>query len=88
MTNLRVEWLTKGRKAQCPPNPDFPNGKDIDITEGQLGCSVALPYPAECCGMFMVVCTACGLRVGVTAAGRPDDPKSVKVPCKMERPAQ
>jgi hypothetical protein len=77
-----VKFHSHGRKARCAPDPDYPNGKDIDLAPGVRNCEVLLPYPAECCGLWLIACTQCGTRVGVTAAGRPDDPRSVLVACK------
>ena len=78
-----MTWIDGGREPQCPPNPEFPNGKDIDGSLGQKDtCTVSLPYPAKRCGVHIVMCRVCGLRIGVTAAGRPDDPRSIRMPCK------
>jgi hypothetical protein len=41
---------------------------------GKPSCQAALPYPAEERLVWVVTCKVCGLKVGVTAAGRPDDP--------------
>jgi hypothetical protein len=80
---IRVEFEPSGRgKARCARNPDYPGCCHIDVTEGRPGCSVNLPYPAPECGEWIVLCAACGMCVGVTAAGRPDDPRSVHIPCK------
>lgn len=40
------------------------------------------PYPTPRCGKFIVKCDVCGLLAIVTTAGRPDDPRSLRVPCK------
>lgn len=81
--NLKVYWLSHNRKAKQPPNPDYPEGCDIDLSEGApLTCSVDLPYPAPGCGVWTAICSACGLRMGVTAAGRPDDPRRLTLACK------
>lgn len=78
-----LEFKPSGRgKARCPTDPDWPNGKDLDISNSEISCKVDLPYPAEECGTWIIRCSACGMSLGVTAAGRPDDPKSIKVPCK------
>jgi hypothetical protein len=80
-----VKFAPSGRgKAQCDPNPDFPEGIALDATRGQtITCLVKLPYPAPECGMWLVKCQACGIRVMVTAAGRMDDPVSIKLPCDV-----
>ena len=82
--NHEVTFRKSGRgKAQCPPDPDYPNGKKIAI-DVQPNCEVSLPYPAPECGQFFVKCKACEAFIIVTAAGRPDDPISVTVPCRKE----
>lgn len=81
--NLSVEWLDRGFEPTCPPDPAFPNGVDLDVSKGRAAtCETALPYPAKRCGYFVVSCSLCELRALVTTAGRPDDPRSIKVPCK------
>jgi hypothetical protein len=80
---IKVEFKPSGRgKAQCPPNPAYPNGIEMDAAgAGVVACKVDLPYPAPECGVFEITCEACGCGVVITAAGRPDDPTSVKIPC-------
>jgi hypothetical protein len=79
----RVEWLDRGREPQYPPNPAYPEGIDVDLSDGaERACTVALPYPARRIGAYIVTCSTCGLRVGLTTAGRPDDPRSVRLACK------
>lgn len=80
-----IRWLGSGRKSKCGPNPKYPNGIDVDISKGaEVTCTFKLPYPAEECGSWLVSCDTCGVSVFITAAGRIDDPKSVKVACKKE----
>ena len=82
MGQFTIEWHDAGREPQCPPDPRYPDGIDIDgIAPGQDACKTDLPYPAKRCGAFIVTCAVCGIRVGITTAGRPDDPRSVRVPC-------
>lgn len=84
--NFAITFRPSGRgKAQCPPDPDFPDGKHIILTRyGEISCVVDLPYPAKECGAFIVCCKTCDLTIAVTAAGRPDDPTSIRVPCKFK----
>lgn len=82
--NLSVTFSGYGRKAKCEPNPDLPYGVAVDATFGVgAGCETDLPYPAPECGVWIIECSVCGHRLGLTAAGRPDDPTKVKVPCKL-----
>lgn len=81
---MKVKWIDYKREPRCAPNPAFPNGIDLDATvEGEKFCQTELPYPAKRCGVYVVECPICGTRVTATTAGRPDDPKSIKVPCKL-----
>lgn len=79
---LHPLWLDSGREPQCPPDPAYPEGIDIDLSAGRSPtCETALGYPARRCGLYVVICRTCSLRVSVTTAGRPDDPRSLKVAC-------
>jgi len=79
-----IIWYDSGREPQCPSNPLFPQGMDINLQGTALhGCTVMLPYPAKRCGVYQLICKVCGLSVGVTTAGRPDDPRSLTVACRM-----
>lgn len=80
---LTVEWSGAGRGPQEPSDPLYPHGKDVDVSEGAKAvCETALQCPAPECGLWIVRCDACGVKVGVTAAGRPDDPRSFKMACR------
>ncbi len=79
-----IEFIPSGRgKAQCKPDPRYPKGIALDTTLGVGGphCVITLPYPAPECGLWDVYCNHCDFRIMVTAAGRPDDPISIKVAC-------
>jgi hypothetical protein len=83
MSAISVKFFSHNRKAKCAPNPKYPDGIDVDLSDGaKVACFTELPYPAECCGVLFVSCGECGLTVAVTTAGRPDDPRSVKLGCK------
>jgi hypothetical protein len=84
---LSVEWVDFGREPKCAPDPEFPAGKDLALSTlpAEKECVTTLPYPAKRCGMYIVKCETCGLSVGVTTAGRADDPRSVRVMC-LQRP--
>ena len=80
----RIRWHDSGREPQVAPNPAYPEGTDVVmlVDHRQPHCSTPLPYPARRCGYYEVHCRICGLRAAVTTAGRPDDPRSVTLPCK------
>ncbi len=78
-----VTFRPSGRgKAQCPSNPNYPLGIELDTsTPGRPYCIIPLPYPAPECGLWMVRCQQCEMTSAITAAGRPDDPISIKLTC-------
>lgn len=82
---MKIKWIDHGREPQCPPNPEYPHGIDIDTVKDFDGpkCKADLPYPAKRCGVYLIGCEICGTAVAITTAGRPDDPKSVMILCKM-----
>lgn len=81
-----VTWLDRGREPQCEPNPAFPLGIDLDCSGGaETSCKVSLPYPAKRCGVYFVKCLDCKRTVACTTAGRPDDPRSMKMPCDVDQ---
>jgi hypothetical protein len=82
VSEFEVTFISHNRKAQCPPDPAFPEGMVIDCNT-RPACMVNLPYPAECCGVWLIVCKSCGYRAAATAAGRPDDVRQMRVPCKL-----
>jgi len=80
-----VKWIDRFREPRDPPNPDYPRGLDWDVSKGAARtCLVRLPYPAKRCGFYVVTCDLCHLRIVVTTAGRPDDPRSVKLACRPD----
>ena len=88
MSRWNIEWIDHGREPQCAPNPDYPNGIRLNSApEGVPACVADLPYPAKRCGCYIVRCTVCGMSVAVTTAGRPDDPRSVRMACDEARKA-
>lgn len=76
-------WFDSGVEAQEPANPKYPNG--VVVVAGnnpEPACSFVLPYPAPRVGQWEVECFKCGKRVRLTAAGRADDPRVIRVGCK------
>lgn len=83
-SSFTITWVDIGREPQVAPNPAFPNGIDVMVgTVLQNRCKSDLPYPAPRCGLHHVVCGICGISAAITAAGRPDDPRSVSLPCRI-----
>ena len=82
---FKIEWRDGGRKSKVPPSPLYPDGLDFDVSGGQRSCATNVPYPAPRCGMWRVTCHLCGFSALVTAAGRRDDPRSVRLPCKTQQ---
>lgn len=81
--SISVKWIDRFREPTQPPNPAHPNGIDVDMAGGRKSCVADLPYPAKRCGYWSVLCEKCGYTALITTAGRVDDPKSVRLPCKM-----
>ena len=55
---------------------------------GVPSCLVSLPYPAPECGTHHIHCLICDQDIIVTAAGRPDDPISIRISCLISKEAQ
>lgn len=83
---LEWKWIDRGFDPKNPPDPRFPNGQDIDLSDGaKVACYTSLPCPAQRCGYYLVTCAKCKTMDVVTTAGRPDDPRSFTRACKRER---
>lgn len=80
---LKVRWVDGKREHVNAPDPRHPQGIDIDVSFGAPHCASDLPYPAKRVGHFYVECQRCGANLIVSTAGRTDDPRSVKLPCKL-----
>lgn len=78
---FKIKWLDRGRPPRVASNPDTPNGIHIDSGE-RPACFVELPYMTQQnVGLWYVECAKCKTNVLITMASRPDDPKSVMLPC-------
>ena len=83
---IEVRWVDRGRWPQNPPNPEFPNGIDLDLSNGaRASCLADLPYPAKRCGIYVLKCETCEQTAAITTAGRSDDPKSARLACLRHR---
>ena len=81
---IDVVFLDSGREPQCKPDPKYPDGMAINLAIGKPGakCTRNLPYPAPRCGSYIITCTICKFKAAITVAGRPDDPRTVTLPCQ------
>lgn len=88
-SSISARWAKHGDKAKSAANPAYPDGVDVDLTEGMAPfCPVPLHYPAEEIGTWFIHCNTCGYTVAVTAAGSAGDPREVRIPCRaIGRPA-
>lgn len=83
--SITVTFHPNGQgKAKCPSDENFPNGKLIQISTNKNAHKITLPYPASECGIWILKCEACNFAVGVTAAGRKDDPNQVNFMCRCK----
>lgn len=83
-SHLKVVWHDAGVEPKSAPNPAYPTGIDIDISvAGKASCFTTLPWPAKRIGTYLIECPLCGLTVGITTAGRADDPRSLKLSCNL-----
>lgn len=83
---IDVHFTDSGRDPKEKPDPKYPDGKHISLVEFpiQKSCCRNLPWPAPRCGVYSIECRICGLVVAVTVAGRPDDPRTIVLPCKAK----
>jgi hypothetical protein len=79
-----VEWVDSGHEPQQVPDLRYPDGIHLDVSKGAQSCQAFLPYPARRCGFFYVECKKCGVNAVVSTAGRIDDPRSIRLPCKKD----
>lgn len=87
MSKPESQFTVRPRNRRGPPqqpsNPAYPDGVHIQgAVPGARSCTVDLPYPAPERLIWDVRCKRCGYRLAVTAAGRPDDPRSLTLPCQ------
>ena len=83
MSQFAIEWRDAGKEPRHPPNPAYPHGRHIiGVRPGATSCKIDLPYPAKRIGYYSVTCRLCGFTIAISTAGRPDDTRSVTVPCQ------
>ena len=79
-----ADWIDSQREATHSADPAYPQGVAIDVAlAAQRACRIELPYPAARSGVWVVVCKACGYAIALGTAGLADDPRSVRVPCRL-----
>jgi hypothetical protein len=83
MSALKATFVGTGLRPRCPPDPRYPDGKAFDLAGDGPSCVVDLEHPAPSVGQWVIVCEICGYRLIATAASRVDDPKTIRVPCKL-----
>lgn len=77
-----IRWVDRKCESQCAPNPAYPLGIDLDLSQGATKtCKSKLPYPAKRIGFYLVKCNICDFNAVITTAGRVDDPRSVTLAC-------
>jgi hypothetical protein len=81
-----VRWFDARQEPRCAPNPAYPDGIDLDCSGGaEVTCLVKLPYPAKRIGLYVVNCDVCNMNAACTTAGRPDDPRSIRLRCNPHK---
>lgn len=84
LAKVTVTWIDRHQQPRGLPDPKYPNGRVLNMAIGaRKTCSVELDHPTKGCGYYLLVCERCHLRVVVTTAGRVDDPRKVKLACKV-----
>jgi hypothetical protein len=84
MDHHQLVWFDTGLEPREAPDLRYPRGVELDVTNGKRpACLVELPYPALRLGAYVVMCDFCGMKVGCATAGRADDPRSIRIPCKL-----
>jgi hypothetical protein len=83
LDDFDIRWVDSGREPRMAADPKYPTGTDLDMSKGkQPACTARLPYPAKRCGWYVIICKHCGTDALISTAGRADDPRSAKLPCK------
>lgn len=79
-----IGWSDAHREARYPADPAYLNGCSIDVAlDAVRACRAELPCPALRCGHWIVVCRVCDYAIALATTGRSDDPRSVRVPCRV-----
>ena len=81
---LEVLWFDRTLARSDAPDPEYPEGVDLDLCR-DIGpaCWTALRYPARGPGYYHIACTRCGSATGCMTKGQTDDPRSIRLPCRV-----
>jgi hypothetical protein len=83
---MHINWIDRGGKPTQAPNPEHPDGVDLDLTnDRQPFCQTELPYPAKRLGYYVIRCDVCGFTAMVSTAGRPDVRAPSSCPARSSR---
>lgn len=78
---FNIRYIDGGKPPQSKPDPSFSDGMHVDSGR-RPACRVELPYMTKTnVGYWFVKCTKCKTNMMISMASRPDDPKSVMLPC-------
>jgi hypothetical protein len=71
-----------------PATARLPHPEGVELAKSLKGpgCTFDLPYPSTRCGLLVVTCDRCHKQVGLTVAGRIDDPRMLRMACKGQGP--
>lgn len=84
MNRFDIRWMDGKTETERPSDPRYATGMNVDLTFGQRPfCKAELQYPVPRCGQHVGRCVVCNFLIALMTAGRPDDPRTVKVPCKL-----
>src|SRR4249920_2184727 len=62
MADFEIVWWDDRREPKVPPDPAYPDGIDLDLTNGNPKfCESALAHPTPRCGKYYIKCRTCGL---------------------------
>ena len=79
-----IDWVDLHRESTEPADPAYPDGSAIDVAlDAPHACRLQLPCPAARCGQWLITCRDCRFYIALATAGRADDPKSVRLPCRL-----
>jgi hypothetical protein len=81
MEDFIIKYIDRGSRPKVAADPNFPDGKHVDCG-ARPACWVDLPYMTKVnVGCWLVECVTCGANCMLTMASRPDDPRSLMLPC-------